>query len=215
MWRWALKTTIAMKAKFYRSNTIAFGTPTGTVTESTKIKVTGTIGWTKDYSAAGAAYRESGATTWSHKAGSGLNVDVTTPALTAGKTYEVALYLKRGNIYDYSSAVEVVIPVPVLETPTATVTDTDKINVTGNITWSGSYTAAGAAYRESGGEEWSYQPDDDLSVDVTTPSLTTGKTYEVALYLKRGDLYDYSTAVSVEVPTPATPDPDPENNENS
>lgn len=99
-----------MKGKFYRSNTIAFSTPSCTVTDSTKIEVTGTIGWTKEYSAAGAAYRESGASTWSHKAADGLAVDVTTPALTAGKTYEVALYLKRGTIYDYSPVVEVSIP---------------------------------------------------------------------------------------------------------
>lgn len=99
-----------MKRKFYKSNNIVFSTPVGTVTDSTKIKVTGAITWTKAYSAAGAAYRLSGASSWAHKAGTGLNVDVTTPSLSAGETYEVALYLKRANYYDYSSIVEVTIP---------------------------------------------------------------------------------------------------------
>ncbi len=107
--------TITMKAKFFRSNTIAFGTPTGVVTDSTKIKVTGTIGWTKEYSSCGAAYRENGTTNWSHKAASSLDVNVTTSALTAGKTYDIALYLKRGTIYDYSDVVQVEIPAPAAE----------------------------------------------------------------------------------------------------
>ena len=104
--------TITMKAKFFRSNTIAFGTPSGSVVDTNKIQVTGTIGWTKDYSACGAAYRENGTTNWSHKTASSLNVDVKTPALAAGKTYDIALYLKRGTIYDYSSVVQVEIPAP-------------------------------------------------------------------------------------------------------
>lgn len=110
MLRWGRKTIKKMKRKFYRSNIIAFGTPTGTVTDSTKIKITGTIGWTKAYTAAGAAYRQKGNTAWNYKAASSLAVDVTTGALTAGKTYEVALYLKRGSFYDYSTIIEVEIP---------------------------------------------------------------------------------------------------------
>jgi hypothetical protein len=99
-----------MKGKFFRSNVIAFGTPTGTVTDSTKINVTGKIGWTKAYTAAGAAYRQKGNTSWNYKADDDLDIDVTTGALTAGKTYEVALYLKRGTFYDYSAIIEVAIP---------------------------------------------------------------------------------------------------------
>lgn len=104
------KNITKMKGKYFKSNNIVFSAPVGTVTGGTKIEVTGTITWTKAYSAAGAAYRLSGASSWTHKAGSGLTIDVTTPDLTAGETYEVALYLKRASVYDYSTIVEVTIP---------------------------------------------------------------------------------------------------------
>ena len=40
--------TITMKAKFFRSNTIAFGTHSGSVVDPNQTQVTGTLGWTTD-----------------------------------------------------------------------------------------------------------------------------------------------------------------------
>lgn len=208
-----------MKGKYFRSNVIGFGTPTGTITDTTKIKVTGTIAWYKDYSAAGAAYRLVGASTWTHKAAQSLNVNVTTPSLKPGATYEVALYLKRGTLYDYSPAIEVTIPSPEFATPAGSVTEDNKIEITGAITWAASYDATGAAYRVHGTENWTKVAGSGLEVDVTTPELTADETYDVATYMTIDEDTFYSSAVEVNIPAPTPtpgpdPEPEPENNEN-
>ena len=98
-----------MKKKFFRSNNVIFRGPEASA-EGTTISVTGTVIWTKAYSSIGVAYRVVGASKWTHKASSSKENNMNITGATAGATYEVALYLKRAGVYDYSSAVEVTVP---------------------------------------------------------------------------------------------------------
>lgn len=98
-----------MKKKFFRSNNVIFRGPEASA-EGTTITVTGTVIWTKAYSSVGVGYRVVGASNWTHKASSSKEVNTSIANATAGATYEVCLYLKRANVYDYSSAVEVTVP---------------------------------------------------------------------------------------------------------
>ena len=90
-----------------RSNVATISAPTkGTVTKNS-IVVTGTVEWYKDGATWGVAYKKSSASDWSYKASTSKSINETLTSLTASTKYNIKLYVKYGDEYQYGPAIDV------------------------------------------------------------------------------------------------------------
>ena len=90
-----------------RSNNATISAPTkGTVTKNS-IVVTGSVEWYKDGATWGVAYKKNSASSWTHKASTSKSINETLTSLTASTKYNIKLYVKYGDEYQYGSQIDV------------------------------------------------------------------------------------------------------------
>ena len=90
-----------------RSNVATISAPTkGTVTKNS-IVVTGTVEWYKDGATWGVAYKKHSGSSWSYQASTSKTINETLTSLTASTQYDIKLYVKYNDEYQYGSAIEV------------------------------------------------------------------------------------------------------------
>ena len=91
----------------FRSNVAEVSAPTkGTVTKNS-IVVTGTVEWYKDGATWGVAYKKDSASDWTHQASTSKSINETLTSLTASTKYNIKLYVKYGDEYQYGPAIDV------------------------------------------------------------------------------------------------------------
>lgn len=91
----------------FRNNVATISAPTkGTVTANSII-VTGSVEWYKDGATWGVAYKKNSASTWSYKASTSKSINVTLSSLNASTKYNIKLYVKYDNEYQYGSQIDV------------------------------------------------------------------------------------------------------------
>ena len=104
--------------KLYRHNLAQIGTPVkGEVTDAT-IAVTGQVAWYKGNATWGVAYKKSSASSWTHKASTTQSISTTLTSLDAETAYDIKLYVKWQNVYQYGPAIEVTTEATPVESPT-------------------------------------------------------------------------------------------------
>ena len=90
-----------------RSNVATISAPTkGTVTKNS-IVVTGTVEWYKDGATWGVAYKKNSASEWTHQASTSKSINETLTSLTASTKYNIKLYVKFGDEYQYGPSIDV------------------------------------------------------------------------------------------------------------
>ena len=91
----------------FRSNKATISAPVkGTVTHNS-IVVTGSVEWYKGNATWGVAYKKSSASSWSYQASTSKTINETLTGLTASTAYDIKLYVKYNDEYQYGSAIEV------------------------------------------------------------------------------------------------------------
>ena len=91
----------------FRSNVATISAPTkGTVTKNS-IVVTGTVEWYKGDATWGVAYKKHSATSWSYQASTSKTINETLTSLTASTQYDIKLYVKYNDEYQYGSEIQV------------------------------------------------------------------------------------------------------------
>ena len=91
----------------FRSNVADISAPTkGTVTKNS-IVVTGTVEWFKDGATWGVAYKKNSASDWTHQASTSKSINETLTSLTASTKYNIKLYVKFGDEYQYGPSIDV------------------------------------------------------------------------------------------------------------
>lgn len=92
--------------RLFRNNIAEIGTPVkGSVTKNS-IAVTGSVTFYKD-GTWGVAYKTNSATTWTHKACTSQTISTTLTSLTASTKYNIKLYVKFNDEYQYGTAIDV------------------------------------------------------------------------------------------------------------
>ena len=71
------------------------------------IVVTGTVEWYKDGATWGVAYKKDSASSWTYKASTSKSINETLSSLTASTKYNIKLYVKYGDEYQYGPAIDV------------------------------------------------------------------------------------------------------------
>ena len=90
----------------FRSNVAVISAPTKGTVAATSIKVTGTIEWYKD-GTWGVAYKKDSTSSWTYKASASKSIDETLTGLTASTKYNIKLYVKFGDEYQYGDSIDV------------------------------------------------------------------------------------------------------------
>ena len=94
----------------FRSNVAEISAPTkGTVTKNS-IVVTGPVEWYKDGATWGVAYKKNSASDWTYQASTSKSINETLTSLTASTKYNIKLYVKYGDEYQYGPAIDVTTP---------------------------------------------------------------------------------------------------------
>ncbi len=91
--------------KLYRNNIAEIGTPTAGETTSSSIAVTGSVRFYKE-GTWGVAYKKHSASSWTHKASDSQDISTTLSSLDASTKYDIKLYVKFNNVYQYGTAIE-------------------------------------------------------------------------------------------------------------
>ena len=91
----------------FRSNKATISAPTkGTVTKNS-IVVTGSVEWYKGNATWGVAYKKHSASSWTHQASTSKTIEETLTSLTASTQYDIKLYVKYNNVYQYGPEINV------------------------------------------------------------------------------------------------------------
>jgi hypothetical protein len=90
----------------YRNNKATISAPVKGEVTSSSIAVTGSVAWYKGNATWGVAYKKHSASSWTHKASTPQAIDMTITSLDADTTYDIKLYVKYNNVYQYGSAIE-------------------------------------------------------------------------------------------------------------
>lgn len=91
----------------FRSNKATISAPVkGTVTHNS-IVVTGSVEWYKGNATWGVAYKKHSASSWTHQASTSKTIEETLTSLDAETKYDIKLYVKWNDVYQYGSAIEV------------------------------------------------------------------------------------------------------------
>ena len=90
----------------FRSNVAAISAPTKGTGAATSIKVTGHIDWYKD-GTWGVAYKKDSASTWTYKASTSKDINMTLSSLTASTKYNIKLYVLFDGAYQYGDSIDV------------------------------------------------------------------------------------------------------------
>ena len=90
--------------KLYRNNIAEIGTPTAGETTSSSIAVTGSVVFYKD-GTWGVAYKKHSASSWTHVASDSQTISETLTGLDAATKYDIKLYVKFNNEYQYGTAI--------------------------------------------------------------------------------------------------------------
>ena len=91
----------------FRSNKATISAPVkGTVTHNS-IVVTGSVEWYKGNATWGVAYKKNSASDWTHQASTSKSINETLTSLTASTKYNIKLYVKYGDEYQYGSQIDV------------------------------------------------------------------------------------------------------------
>ena len=91
----------------FRSNKATISAPVkGTVTKNS-IVVTGTVTWYKGNATWGVAYKKHSASSWTHQASTSKSINETLTSLTASTQYDIKLYVKYNDEYQYGPEINV------------------------------------------------------------------------------------------------------------
>ena len=91
----------------FRSNKATISAPVkGTVTKNS-IVVTGSVEWYKGNATWGVAYKKHSASSWTHQASTSKSINETLTSLTASTQYDIKLYVKYNDEYQYGSEINV------------------------------------------------------------------------------------------------------------
>jgi len=91
----------------FRSNKATISAPTkGTVTKNS-IVVTGSVEWYKGNATWGVAYKKHSASSWTYQASTSKTIEETLTSLTASTQYDIKLYVKYNNVYQYGPEINV------------------------------------------------------------------------------------------------------------
>jgi hypothetical protein len=91
----------------FRSNKATISAPVkGTVTKNS-IVVTGSVEWYKGDATWGVAYKKHSASSWTYKASTSKSINETLTSLTASTQYDIKLYVKYNDEYQYGSEINV------------------------------------------------------------------------------------------------------------
>lgn len=186
-----------MKLKYYRSNSPLFRDLTLELTADNTITAKGHVIWYKQNTAVGVAYRAKGATAWTYAASAAKtdrDIEIVISSLSAGTTYEFALYLKRGTLYNYSSVKEATATFvdPTFDTPQASDVTSSGMTVTGAITYGGTPDAMGLEYKKADDQEWTSVESETKEVSATLSGLTPETLYKLRLFATIGEQTFYS-----------------------
>ena len=90
----------------FRSNVAEIGTPTASSVTKNSMTVSGTVVWYKDGATWGVAYKKHSASSWTHTPSDTQTIEESLTSLTANTKYDVKLYVKFNNEYQYGPAIE-------------------------------------------------------------------------------------------------------------
>ena len=91
----------------FRSNKATISAPVkGTVTHNS-IVVTGSVEWYKGNATWGVAYKKHSASSWTYKASTSKSINETLTSLTASTQYDIKLYVKWNDVYQYGPEINV------------------------------------------------------------------------------------------------------------
>ena len=93
--------------KVFRNNAADISAPVkGTVTNNS-IVVTGTVEWYKDGATWGVAYKKDADSSWTYKTSTSKSINETLTSLTAATKYNIKLYVKFDDEYQYGPSIDV------------------------------------------------------------------------------------------------------------
>lgn len=84
-----------------RSNVATISAPTAGTTTHNSIVVTGSVEWYKGDATWGVAYKKHSASSWSYKASTSQTINETLTGLSANTKYDIKLYVKYNDEYQY------------------------------------------------------------------------------------------------------------------
>ena len=90
-----------------RNNVATISAPVKGTVDSSSIAVTGQVAWYKGNATYGVAYKKHSASSWTHVASDTQAIDETLTSLTASTKYDIKLYVKWNDVYQYGAAIEV------------------------------------------------------------------------------------------------------------
>ena len=102
----------------FRGNAATISAPTKGEVTSSSIAVTGTVTWYKGNATWGVAYKAHGGDTYTHSASTSKSISKTISGLEASTAYDIALYVKYQNVYQYGPVLEATTEAAPAETPT-------------------------------------------------------------------------------------------------
>lgn len=91
--------------KLFRNNLAEIGTPAASNVASTSMTITGTVKFYKD-GTWGVAYKKDSASTWTHKASTSQDIEMSLTSLTASTKYNIKLYVLFGGEYQYGPSID-------------------------------------------------------------------------------------------------------------
>ena len=92
--------------KIFRSNVAEIGTPVASDVTHESMTVTGQVEWYKGGATWGVAYKKHSATKWTHHASTSKSISKSLTGLDASTKYDIKLYVKFNDEYQYGPAIE-------------------------------------------------------------------------------------------------------------
>ena len=91
--------------KLFRNNFAEIGTPAASNVAATSMTITGNVKFYKD-GTWGVAYKKDSASTWTHKASTSQDIEMSLTSLTASTKYNIKLYVLFGGEYQYGPSID-------------------------------------------------------------------------------------------------------------
>ena len=105
--------------KIFRSNVAEIGTPAASDVTHNSMTITGKVEWYKGDATWGVAYKKHSATKWTHSASSSKSISKSLTGLDAETKYDIKLYVKFNDVYQYGPAIEQTTEAAPVENPPA------------------------------------------------------------------------------------------------
>jgi hypothetical protein len=90
----------------FRTNKATISAPTASSVTHNSMTVSGSVTWYKGGATWGVAYKKHSASSWTHVASTSKTIEKSLTGLTAETKYDIKLYVKYNNEYQYGPAIE-------------------------------------------------------------------------------------------------------------